>query len=496
MKQGEGLGEAIGNVVTGNSEVKRQLMLRDYSSRLQMNKETVMKLADSGFGIQYDAESNTYTGGEFYDQYAPGLRALAISGRQKKELEAAQRTTQNTLSALDKFNGIIGNFNSFMKNNPDAHESHRMLAEKLNSLITNQTLGGKSNPLSGLGVSIDLNSLLVGKETEQTLVTEFMLSLDKKIADSNGTDLSAFSTLQALAVKYPTVATKMGIDLFKGVQGIVAQRTNLTQQNQAALEQKRKEAQIQADKEVAVAERKPPTTAMGAFLRQKPNAIPEEIATFEQQLKGKGISMTLPDGTVVEMGGAGQTADAGMKELNKQMGKSLVKQREDAQGAVKALESVYEAKNLLKAGIITGTGAEWITSFGNLLSSRLGFNYGDPVANTQAFAATMGNQVGQIIKQFGAGTGLSDADREYAEKIVGGKITLNEGAIRRLIYINEKAHKNVINRYNQTAKQAKKRKGAENLLFDLELEMPIEKQRDRQGYKNMSNEELLKELNK
>jgi len=178
------------------------------------------------------------------------------------------------------------------------------------------------------------------------------------------------------------------------------------------------------------------------------------------------------------------------------MGKSLVKQREDAQGAVKALESVYEAKNLLKAGIITGTGAEWITSFGNLLSSRLGFNYGDPVANTQAFAATMGNQVGQIIKQFGAGTGLSDADREYAEKIVGGKITLNEGAIRRLIYINEKAHKNVINRYNQTAKQAKKRKGAENLLFDLELEMPIEKQRDRQGYKNMSNEELLKELNK
>lgn len=108
----------------------------------------------------------------------------------------------------------------------------------------------------------------------------------------------------------------------------------------------------------------------------------------------------------------------------------------------------------------------------------------------------MGNQVGQIIKQFGAGTGLSDADREYAEKIVGGKITLNEGAIRRLIYINEKAHKNVINRYNQMAKQAKKRKGAENLLFDLELEMPIEKQRDRQGYKNMSNEELLKELNK
>jgi hypothetical protein len=48
---------------------------------------------------------------------------------------------------------------------------------------------------------------------------------------------------------------------------------------------------------------KPPSSAMAAYLRQNPDATPDEIALFAQKLKGKGISMTLPDGTVVEIGG-------------------------------------------------------------------------------------------------------------------------------------------------------------------------------------------------
>jgi hypothetical protein len=47
-----------------------------------------------------------------------------------------------------------------------------------------------------------------------------------------------------------------------------------------------------------------PKTAMGAFLRQRPDATPEEIAGFAQKLKGKGARITLPDGTTMELGGA------------------------------------------------------------------------------------------------------------------------------------------------------------------------------------------------
>jgi hypothetical protein len=166
-----------------------------------------------------------------------------------------------------------------------------------------------------------------------------------------------------------------------------------------------------------------------------------------------------------------------MTELGKQMAMSLVEERKDVQGAVTSLENMKEAKSLMDSGMITGTGAEFLTNAGNLLASRLGFKAAeDPVANTQAYAATMGNQVGQIIKQFGAGTGLSDADREYAEKIVGGKINLNEKALRKLISINEKAFKNVIKRYNKKADQAMSRPGAESLPYDLRIDYKFDEE--------------------
>jgi hypothetical protein len=159
-----------------------------------------------------------------------------------------------------------------------------------------------------------------------------------------------------------------------------------------------------------------------------------------------------------------------MEKLGEEMSKSLVDERKDVMGSVKALDNVKEAEKLLNAGMITGTGADYLVNLGNFLSSRLGVKLAeDPVKNSQAYAATMGNQVGQIIKQFGSGTGLSDADREYAEKIVGGKITLNEKAIRKLLEINKKAYRNVIENFNARADQAMKKPGAEALPYDLRI---------------------------
>lgn len=166
-----------------------------------------------------------------------------------------------------------------------------------------------------------------------------------------------------------------------------------------------------------------------------------------------------------------KVGEESMTKLGGEMSKQLVEERKDVQGAVKALENIKEAKTLLNSGMITGTGAEYLVNFGNLLQSRLGIDTGKGAyANSQAYAATMGNQVGQIIKQFGSGTGLSDADREYAEKIVGGTITLNEQAIRKLLAINEKAFNNVIRNFNKKAKQAMSKKGAEGLPYDLTVD--------------------------
>ena len=64
----------------------------------------------------------------------------------------------------------------------------------------------------------------------------------------------------------------------------------------------------------------------------------------------------------------------------------------------------------------------------------------------------MAQNVGRVIKQFGAGTGLSNADREYAEKMAGGKVTLDRKALERILDINERAARNAIKYHNERIK--------------------------------------------
>jgi formyltetrahydrofolate synthetase len=67
----------------------------------------------------------------------------------------------------------------------------------------------------------------------------------------------------------------------------------------------------------------------------------------------------------------------------------------------------------------------------------------------------MGQNTAKLIKQFGAGTGLSDADREYATKIAGGSIKLDEKAIRKVLEINDRAARNVIAGHNKKVENIK-----------------------------------------
>lgn len=68
---------------------------------------------------------------------------------------------------------------------------------------------------------------------------------------------------------------------------------------------------------------------------------------------------------------------------------------------------------------------------------------------TQAYFAGIGGQVAQIIKAFGAGTGLSDADRKFAERMAGGSEELTVEAIKKIVRLNNEASRFVINRYNK-----------------------------------------------
>lgn len=159
-------------------------------------------------------------------------------------------------------------------------------------------------------------------------------------------------------------------------------------------------------------------------------------------------------------------------EMGKMFGKDIVEDRKSNQENANMVQTIQDAKGLLDEGIYTGAGANVRLGFDKWLQ-EVNLNVaGEKAATTEAYAALTGKLVGNIIKQFGAGTGLSDADREYAEKIVGGKITLTEGALRRLLDINEKAYRIQINQYNKRALKIMGRKEARNFPFTLTVDVP------------------------
>jgi hypothetical protein len=149
--------------------------------------------------------------------------------------------------------------------------------------------------------------------------------------------------------------------------------------------------------------------------------------------------------------------------------KKLMEDKTAAEDAVSIIDTVRQGKELLRGPIITGFGAEFLTSVGSALN-QAGISFAeDAVANTQAFAGNMAQNVGKLIKLFGAGTGLSDADRAYAEKMAGGKVTLDKAALDKILDINERAARNVIRRHNKNVEAANV-----TPIIPLGVEMPAE----------------------
>ena len=93
------------------------------------------------------------------------------------------------------------------------------------------------------------------------------------------------------------------------------------------------------------------------------------------------------------------------------------------------------------AGIDFGPGSEFKSSVYAVLSETFGQDLGDKgqrAANTRAYMSSMGIQVGQTIKLFGAGTGLSDADLKFAKDITGQDPgSFSKASLEMLLVLNE-----------------------------------------------------------
>lgn len=189
---------------------------------------------------------------------------------------------------------------------------------------------------------------------------------------------------------------------------------------------------------------------------------PASFADYTANVKKAGSS-----NTTVNLGG--ETAFA--KTLGEGEAKELSSRRQGALDAVKSLQSTDQARTLLDSGVITGTGADWLLSAGKALQ-QIGFHGADDaIANTESFAAQRAQETATIVKNFGAGSGLSDADREYALQAAAGKITLGEQSIRKILDINARASRNVLKAFNVDASKV----DPHIVPFDLRVPEPPER---------------------
>jgi hypothetical protein len=87
----------------------------------------------------------------------------------------------------------------------------------------------------------------------------------------------------------------------------------------------------------------------------------------------------------------------------------------------------------------------------NRYAKTFGIDLGDleGITNTETYAAMAATRVADYITNLGAGTGLSDADREFAQAVVAGNVTADASSLKRILSSLRDGAVNKIKKYNK-----------------------------------------------
>lgn len=161
--------------------------------------------------------------------------------------------------------------------------------------------------------------------------------------------------------------------------------------------------------------------------------------------------------------GAEKMAEANVNEF--------VSMKEKAMNARDQLEIIDRQTARLEGGMPTGLAANVelnLRRFGELI----GFPYDPQVTNAENYISEAAKIVAEQIKDFGAGTGLSDADREYAKIGAGADITQQQEALLNLLKIRRRAMARTVELYNDVRQATANRSGEENMTAFPVLSLP------------------------
>jgi hypothetical protein len=135
---------------------------------------------------------------------------------------------------------------------------------------------------------------------------------------------------------------------------------------------------------------------------------------------------------------------------------------EAARTAEEILTLNNRSKVLMDEGIKTGFGANF-----RLNTARLAKELGlvpqsmDDVAATEEFIAIRARQLMKLLPAFGSGSGISDRDVDIARGIAGGDVSLDEKALRSILYMEETLARDLIEKNNKSLERMMRITGEE-----------------------------------
>lgn len=159
------------------------------------------------------------------------------------------------------------------------------------------------------------------------------------------------------------------------------------------------------------------------------------------------------------------TAEGISSGLMRALPQRLEKDAEAAQAAANLYQQTATVEKLLDSGVITGTMANPRLAITKAFATA-GLIEGESVANTEAFITQVGQNVLQLVKGLGAGSGISNADLKFAERIAAGDIELSEKSIRKAFELQKKASEAKIKSYNDRYKRTFENPDIDQSLLD------------------------------
>ena len=157
----------------------------------------------------------------------------------------------------------------------------------------------------------------------------------------------------------------------------------------------------------------------------------------------------IPDGAAVAMtkngpkaiGGGGTTINNNQGGgTDRQFFDEMVERSKTARGIAAGLTGIRNAREAIDGGAVTGFRADDRISL-QKAAQYFGVPYGDAakIDNSEVFKAAIASQIGAVMKAVVGNTNISDSDRRFGERAAGGSLDLNEGSIKRLLDIMERA---------------------------------------------------------